>query len=306
MVSSALVACANGEKAPEISMESTSPTSTSVAPELHGRRFCDDMAEPIQVGRITDPELVEISGVVASRRHEGVFWVHNDSGDSARIFAISLTGERLGEFRIDGIDAFDFEDITLIDTQDVYADELVIADIGDNAAERDSVFLTYLAEPDLPADPAQPVHITEFAWTEYEYDDGPRDAESVFVDPETSEVVIISKDYFDTQSLYRPGKQVDSKVAPISRVAPVELGEGQIATSADADASAVLVRTYTDVLVFERSYGETTAEALERKPCVAPSAKEKQGEAIALLADGSGYLTISEGLNAPIWLVSVR
>lgn len=37
-------------------------------------------------------DLQEVSGITQSRRFDNVYWVHNDSGDSARIFAIDGSG----------------------------------------------------------------------------------------------------------------------------------------------------------------------------------------------------------------------
>ena len=42
--------------------------------------------------------------------------------------------------------------------------------------------------------------------------------------------------------------------------------------------------------------------ALAGQPCTIPQKSEPQGEAIAFLADGSGYVTVSEGVNQPVWL----
>ena len=41
---------------------------------------------------VTHPPLEEMSGIVPSRRYPGIFWVHNDSGDEARLFAIRADG----------------------------------------------------------------------------------------------------------------------------------------------------------------------------------------------------------------------
>ena len=38
-------------------------------------------------------EIVESSGIIKSKKYPGVFWTHNDSGDSARIFAITEDGK---------------------------------------------------------------------------------------------------------------------------------------------------------------------------------------------------------------------
>ena len=45
-----------------------------------------------KIATITHPELNEMSGLSASS-YPGIFWVHNDSGDEARIFAIRANAE---------------------------------------------------------------------------------------------------------------------------------------------------------------------------------------------------------------------
>ncbi|MEZ6192975.1 MAG: hypothetical protein R3C45_17010 [Phycisphaerales bacterium] len=41
---------------------------------------------------MTHPPLNELSGIVRSRAYPGVWWVHNDSGDEPRLFAINAEG----------------------------------------------------------------------------------------------------------------------------------------------------------------------------------------------------------------------
>lgn len=296
---------------PTTSPSTSAPTTTTIA--LPGARFCD-AGEPQQTGTLQDPALIEVSGVVASQRHPGVFWVHNDSGDQARIFAIDAEGTRLGEFTLPGVTAVDWEDITLVPNPgpgDGGPDRIVIADIGDNAAQRASVSLVFVDEPDLPDDPAEPVVIdgSEVEVVEYTYADGPHDAESIFYDVATSDVAVISKAYVDTPGLYLPAERDPTAGGPIvlDRAGDVVLGAGQLATSAEAsiDGSAILVRTYSEVYVYERAAGESAADALGREPCSAPAATEQQGEAIAVVADDSGYVTISEGAGAPVWLAAL-
>ena len=40
-----------------------------------------------QIAEVTHPQLDEMSGIVAST-YKDIYWVHNDSGDRPRIFAI--------------------------------------------------------------------------------------------------------------------------------------------------------------------------------------------------------------------------
>ena len=45
-----------------------------------------------KVGTIQSDFIQEASGIVASRKNDSVLWVHNDSGNSAKVYAISHEG----------------------------------------------------------------------------------------------------------------------------------------------------------------------------------------------------------------------
>ena len=49
---------------------------------------CPVFDDPVVLSNLEGTVLNELSGLAASRIHEGVLWAHNDSGDSARIFAV--------------------------------------------------------------------------------------------------------------------------------------------------------------------------------------------------------------------------
>ena len=84
------------------------------------------------IGRLDHPPIREASGLVASRRYPGVFWVHNDSGDTARVFAMSTSGRHLAEVQLLGVEANDWEDMAIVAAPDGGPDRLVIADMGDS------------------------------------------------------------------------------------------------------------------------------------------------------------------------------
>ena len=62
----------------------------------------------------------------------------------------------------------------------------------------------------------------------------------------------------------------------------------------------VLIRTYSDVWLFPQAPGMSVVAALLGAPCPEPAPNDSQGEAIGWLASGAGYVTTSEGLNAPM------
>src|SRR4051812_14329684 len=64
-------------------------------------------------GAVASSSVTELSGLSASRLTADVYWVHNDSGDSARIFAVRNDGADLGAYSLSGATAIDWEDIAV-------------------------------------------------------------------------------------------------------------------------------------------------------------------------------------------------
>src|SRR6516225_1863952 len=80
--------------------------------------------EPL--GRFDLRAIPEASGIVKSRRHAGIFWVHNDSGNPSTLFAIRRNGSIVQQFKIAAPN---------IDWEDIAADgdgHLYLGDIGNN------------------------------------------------------------------------------------------------------------------------------------------------------------------------------
>ena len=74
-----------------------------VAPAFSGAvTWADDVSEIPEVSwgehlhdaaTVTHPPLNELSGIARSRAYPGIWWVHNDSGDEPRLFAIDAGGK---------------------------------------------------------------------------------------------------------------------------------------------------------------------------------------------------------------------
>ena len=101
----------------------------------------------IQQGNVGNSSISEASGVVASRANPNVLWTHNDSGDSARLFAMTTAGANLGAYSISGAGASDWEDISIGPGPVAGQQYLYIADIGDNGLSRSSVSVYRVPEP---------------------------------------------------------------------------------------------------------------------------------------------------------------
>jgi hypothetical protein len=133
-----------------------------------------------RVGRITAQAIPESSGLVASRKHAGVFWTHNDSGNPPALFAITRQGELIHEFPVDAKNV-DWEDIALDAAGRIY-----IADMGNNNRRRTEVQVYRVDEPDpgavgttRPTTRPAPLRVTR-TWR-LTYPDAPFDCESLFI-----------------------------------------------------------------------------------------------------------------------------
>jgi hypothetical protein len=108
----------------------------------------------------------EMSGIARSRTYDGVYWVHNDSGDRARIFPIRLDGSVVippfvsrrdtsdrpedpsvvyEGIHIEGAVNIDWEDIA------IDGDTLYIADVGNNGNARRDLAVYVVKEPNPEA-----------------------------------------------------------------------------------------------------------------------------------------------------------
>lgn len=140
---------------------------------------------------IEHPELTEVSGVAPSQRQAGLFWLHNDSGDRARLIAVDAAGRARAELGLRGVVAVDWEDLAAcrLDGEPY----LVVADVGDNRGVRTDCQLHVVAEPELPATGAVPLQLEQApAWSlPVVLPEGPADIEAVAVDGE--EVLLLTK-----------------------------------------------------------------------------------------------------------------
>lgn len=135
--------------------------------------------------RVAHGPVNEQSGVVASRTYPGLFWVHNDSGDTARVFAMDRGGrvvipewlenrdfyvgppsadkskQPYPGITIDLANNIDWEDITLGDGN------LYLCDMGNNGNARRDLGIYVVREPNPLS-----VHRTRvLGWVPVEYPD---------------------------------------------------------------------------------------------------------------------------------------
>lgn len=275
-------------------------------------------ATPEVAGWASDDPLVEVSGIASSRRNEDVIWAHNDSGDSARIFALGPFGNHAQTYTLSGAEAIDWEDMAIGPGPDENVDYLYLADIGDNAMQRDEVQVYRVPEPEVNTQADTPTDnpLDEVDKLTLLYPDRAHDAETLLVDPVSGDLLIVTKELAGGPSfVFRaPGALADGSRTTLEEVAtinfagltskveippdapPLVLAVPNLPTGGDVspDGSLVIIRTYSTIWVWTRPKDAVLWQAFASPPCEAPSAIEPQGEAIAFDADGRGYVTISE------------
>ena len=232
--------------------------------------------------RITDERLAEISGITWSAMHDGVWWVHADSGNGPYIYALDgATCDVLARVRVSNIDARDVEAIgTGVDPQG--REVLWLADIGDNRDSWPEVRLHAILEPDRLVD--QQVRATTYRFT---YPDQPHNAEAILVSPTSPEVWVVTKQ-LARGAVYRVPLSA-SGVATAKRVG--EVG-GLVTDAAMApDGSRYVFRDYFAAKILDAPVSAASLKA--GTPLALPD--QPQGEAISFTRDGRALVVASEG-----------
>ena len=100
-----------------------------------------------QTGVLQDKQLTEASGIAASRLETDAYWLHNDSGDEARLFLMKKDGSALGIARFNE-KVWDCEDIAsgIGYKNGAY---VYLGDIGDNLRIRSTIYVYIFKEKDL-------------------------------------------------------------------------------------------------------------------------------------------------------------
>lgn len=260
------------------------------------------------VGHLGDARLVEVSGIAASRRVAGRWWVHNDSGDGPFLYAIDARGARQGLLQIDGVLALDWEDIASFTLAG--KPWLLVADSGDNLGLRPEYELIAIEEPALPADGASVT--ARPAWQlRYRYPDGrPHDTEAMAVDADEGSVYLVPK-FVEPPTLYRlplhgdAGVQVAERVGTLAPPPGVALAQAPkfrpTALDFAADGRHAAVLGYRSAWLYARRAGESWAQALARTPQrLAVSPPLRQPEALGFAADSRSLLVTGEGAGQPL------
>ncbi len=274
----------------------TSPATTAAARLAFG--------PPVLRGEIADEDVAESSGLVASRRHPGRLWTHNDSDQPPVLFCVEPDGGSCGGWTVAGAANRDWEDIAAGPGPDPAEHYLYVADIGDNTLSRDELVVYRVAEPTVPAAGTPAAGAAGGGTTapataiRLRYDDGRHNAESLIVHPTTGDIYIVVKDVGDS-GVYRAG----AGDGVLSRVGTVGLGLFGLATGADIspDGRRVALCTLGGGFELTLDPGAPFDSIWDRRPAAVTLPGLAQVEGIAYRLDGDALLVTSEGYPSPLY-----
>lgn len=265
-------------------------------------------AEPEQICVVEDEQISEASGLAASRRQNDAIWLHNDSGDSARLFLVGLDGNTRAIVTLNVERPIDWEDMCSFEADG--EKWLLIGDTGDNQRIRSkterSCELLLIKEPEINAADGSPVvaRADVVSRMTFQFPDGPEDCESLAVDTQTKEILLLTKCAPQKCQLFR--LPLSTKKGQRKLIAePIASLAVPFATSMDVAAdnqSLVIVNMFSGALI-RRGKDESWTAACQKPITVLTLPAQPQCETVCFEASGMSVLVNSERSQQPLWRI---
>lgn len=294
----ALAACAP----PETPTEPTGPRPSKVV-----------------AGQLQSEELVETSGLARSQRDPNLLWAINDGGSKPRVYAFDETGAHRGRVKLEKAQNRDWEDMASFRFGE--QPYLLVADIGDNDAQRKKVGFYVMPEPDLAEDEKVKM---EPAWAvEFEYPDGPRDAEAVAVDASTQTAFVLTKRTLPPELYSVPltpgdGRQTATLLGTIESLPLPTRQDVENATftrnwhwqptsmDLSPDGKLGVILTYRAIYVYRLDPGKNLFDNLNGLAYALGIGNFPGAESVAFSANSESIFVTVEGRRAPLLRIDIN
>ena len=295
---SGLLCCLSSFSVPALSMQVTFPMPIASTSD----------EKPEQVCIVDDVEISEASGIAASLRQKDAVWLHNDSGDSARLFLVGLDGNTRAVATLNIKHPVDWEDMCSFEANG--EKWLLIGDIGDNQRVRSkserACELLLIKEPTFEPGHPNPVNIRVdvVSRIEFQFPDGPEDCESLAVDTQRSEILLLTKCAPQKCQLFRLPLSTKSGQRKLT-AEPIASLAVPFATSMDISAdnhSLVVVNMFSGALI-RRGVEEDWTSACRQPITVLTLPAMPQCETVCFESTGASILVNSERTKQPLWRI---
>lgn len=273
----------------------------------------------VELGSIRTASLAEISGMVSSAYDADYFWLINDSGNQAEIHRVDRQGRWYNSVTLNKAENIDWEAIASYQLNGKYY--LLIGDVGDNRKVRPHVSLYMLEEPRPDILQTQAVLALDYERRiDFHYETGPKDVEAMAVDPQTLQLILMSKRTFPAQIFQLDFLHADdSKQARFTSLlagliqpsfSDIVFGKNReryagqptdMAISNDGKTAVVL--SYTRCYVYRRRDDQNWSQAFRQKPRYFDLPDLRQAESVTIDSQGKTVYISSEHLPAPLWEV---
>lgn len=261
-------------------------------------------------GYLQNKVMDETSGIAASGINDDIYYVHNDSGDTSRFFAIKPTGELISSIFFNGdkkaeLGVVDCEDIAVGPGPITGKSYVYVGDIGDNTSIRQYITVYRLEERTAWAKEGS-THNAVAVPIHFKYPDGPKDAETLMIDPLEKLIYIVSKrrdsvKVYTSPLIYKPNDTLLLTKRATLFFSGYKPFKWITAGDISKDGTQLLLKNYVQVYYWKRLPNEHIWQTLLRKPRLLPYTMERQGEGIGFTPDGKGYYCVSEGVFTPVY-----
>lgn len=283
---------------PALSMQGAFPMTISSTSDMEPEKICVVM----------DDQISEASGIAASRWQKDAVWLHNDSGDSSRLFLVGLDGKTRAVMTLNVERPIDWEDMCSFEVDG--EKWLLIGDTGDNQRVRSKTEraceLLLIKEPEIQSGNGRPINVKAdvVSRVEFQFPGGPEDCESLAVDTETMEILLLTKCAPGKCRLFR--LPLSTKSGPRKLTAePVASLAVPFATSMDVSAdnhSLVIVNMFSGALI-RRGPDEAWMSACQKPITVLTLPAMPQCETVCFESTGECVLVNSERAQQPLWRI---
>jgi hypothetical protein len=244
-----------------------------------------------RLAELKNKDLKEVSGIASSVNNPKHIWVHNDAGNKAEVYLLDESLNVKMTCELKGIANRDWEDIAVGPGPDGNKIYVYVGDIGDNDGKHRDKYVYRFQEPVLKED-EKSVVISDFDKITFRLNDGPKDTETLMVDPTTKNLYVVTKRE-DPVHVYELKYPYDEEVVTAQRTISLPMSR-IVGGDLSRDGNEILLKNADDIFYWN---GESSLPLIEKMKTPAfniPYEKEPQGEAITWASDGSGFYTLSE------------
>jgi hypothetical protein len=271
-----------------------------------------DYQGPVQIAALENQAINESSGIAASRRNQGIFWTHNDSGDDAFIYATDRAGKHRGVWRVKGATALDWEDIAAWKDGRSGKAYLYIGDLGNNSKKREFLTVYRIPEPAIKSESAatskqNPAQSEAAEAIKLRYPEGNFDAETLMIHPQTGDLYVVTKVMNAAARVFKLKapfmQQKEATLVPVGEVQVPQAMKGFL-TGGDISPDGRRVALCDYFAAYELTLPDQRGMAFDeiwKQPAQPVNlGKRKQGESICYSLDGKALLATSEGVPCPL------